>query len=165
MSVTPIRVVRNLRNRNPGNIERNNIEWAGLVRPFEMTAEQHAEPRFCVFTTALMGFRALAVMLRTYKTAHGCDTIDKIVTRLAPPVENVTDAYIAAVALGTGIDPDAVLDLNDPGVLAALCKAIAIRESGGQWLFDPKDLGAGVDLALYPSIKEVPNAKGDVPVG
>lgn len=142
-------VPRNVRNNNPGNIERNSIQWAGL------DPNPSGEPRFCVFVTPMMGFRALAVLLRTYKSAHGCDTIDKIITRFAPPVENVTDAYIAAVALGTGIDPDAVLDLDDPKVLSSLCKAIATRESGGQWLFDNRDLGAGVDLALYPSVRGV----------
>jgi hypothetical protein len=151
MSIVP-RVVRNVRNNNPGNLE-SGEQWAGLMPPLQMNADQRAEPRFCVFVNATMGFRALAKTLRTYRYTHDLDTISKIVEHYAPPAENVTDAYIAHVALDTGIDPDAQLDLNDAAVLTALCRAIAVRESAGQWLFDAKDLGAGVDLALYPSVR------------
>lgn len=143
------KAVRNFRNNNPGNLETGE-QWAGLMPPPQMNADQRAEPRFCVFVNAMMGFRALAKTLRTYRYTHDLDTISKIIEHYAPPVENVTDAYVAHVALETGIDPDARLDLNDPKTLTALCRAITVRESAGQWLFDVKDLGAGVDLALYP---------------
>lgn len=146
------KVVRNVRNNNPGNLETGE-QWAGLMPPLQMNSDQRAEPRFCVFINPMMGFRALAKTLRTYRYTHDLDTISKIVEHYAPPVENVTDAYVAHVALETGIDPDARLDLNDPVALTAMCRSIAVRESGGAWMFDVKDLGAGVDLALYPAVR------------
>lgn len=155
MTVTPL--ARALRNNNPGNIERNRTVWAGMMMPFQMTDDQRAEKRFVVFATPVFGFRALAMVMHTYKEAHGCDTISKIVTRYAPSVENATDAYIAHVALEMNVDPDAVLDLDDPDVMADLCKAIARHESGG-WFFDDVDLNAGVAMALHPVVKEVPIA-------
>lgn len=152
--------VRNVRNNNPGNIENNGTQWAGMAAPFQMTPDQHAESRFCVFLTPMMGFRALAVLLRTCRySLHPrqhqpqLDTISKLIAHFAPPIENVTDAYIAHVALDINIDPDVPVDLNDPVVLTAMCRSIAVRESGGAWMFDVKDLGAGVDLALYPAVR------------
>lgn len=152
--MTLTRLVRNARNHNPGNI-RVGSQWAGLMPADQMNPDQQAEKDFCVFVNPMMGFRALAVLLRTYRYKHQLDTISKIIGRFAPPIENVTDAYIARVALDINVDPDQSLDLNDPQTLTSLCRAIAVRESGGAWMFDVKDLGGGVDLALYPSVRGV----------
>lgn len=145
---------RSVRNANPGNIERGSATWAGLLPFDQMDSDQRGEQRFCVFVNAKYGFRALAVLLRTYKLKHECDTVRKIIKRFAPPNENATDAYVKAVSQGTGFDPDKVLDFDDPATLIALSRAIATHEAGG-WFFEPADLAAGVDLALYPSVKGV----------
>ena len=147
---------RSVRNQNPGNIESNLIPWAGL-QPIDLqTADQRAEQRFCVFINAKMGFRALAVLLLRYRYTHMLTNVEQIIGRYAPPVENATGAYVKSVCDGMGVEPTATLNLNDPQVMTAMCRAIATQESGG-WFFDTADLINGVDLALYPTVKGVIN--------
>lgn len=153
MTLVP-RVPRSVRNNNPGNLERNGITWAGFMPLDHMTADQRAEQRFCVFSSPKYGFRALAIVLRTYRYTHACYNIDQIIKRFAPAVENATDAYIAAVALAMNVDPDEPLDLSKPDQLIELCRAISKHEAGG-WFFNEDDLLGGVDMALYPTTRVV----------
>src|SRR5690349_10926624 len=136
---------RAVRNANPGNLRRG-ARWKGLVPRASMNAGQRAEKRFAVFAAPQWGFRALAIVLRNYARRHGLDTVCGIVGRYAPCSENDTAAYIRAVSQSMSVSPDAPLDLANPRTLAALCKAIAIHESGG-WFFADADLAAGVALA------------------
>src|SRR4051812_11214830 len=96
---------RSVRNFNPGNLERCSIQWLGLAAPAEMTAEQRAEQRFCVFRAAKWGFRALALDLFTSWT-KGRTTVREIVGRFAPPDENDTKAYVDAVSATLNVSPD-----------------------------------------------------------
>ena len=111
-----------------------------------MSAGQRAESRFCVFAAPKWGFRALARDLNT-KWRRGLTTLRGIVTVYAPDNENNTKAYVRAVAADMGVEPDVRIDLEDRSQLAALCRAIAVHESGG-WFFSDGDLVEGVRLAL-----------------
>ena len=84
------------------------------------------------FSAPMFGIRALAVILRNYQRKHGLKTIRAIIARWAPPSENDTEAYVAAVARATGFAADAALDLEDPTTLAALVEAIIEHENGEQ---------------------------------
>lgn len=119
-------IPRSVRCANPGNIERG-ANWRGLVAPENMTPEQEAEHRFCVFQSPEYGFRALALLLRNY-LHDGHDTIREIIERYAPSGENNTAAYIRHVCQLTGFNPDQQLEV---GELASLAKAIATHETGG----------------------------------
>lgn len=115
---------RGIRNNNPGNIERNATKWAG------MATEQH-DPRFVSFTSPEYGFRALAKTLLTYQSKHGLRTIEDMIGRWAPPNENDTGAYVAAVASAVGVEPDAPIPLDDdPHRFARLLRAICVHENG-----------------------------------
>ena len=46
------------------------------------------------------GYRAMFVLLHTYRVRHGCRTLREMILRYAPPVENHTENYIRAVAAG-----------------------------------------------------------------
>ena len=139
---------RAVRNNNPGNLEAG-ARWKGLLPASRMTPAQRRERRFAVFASPPWGFRALALVLRNCQRRHGLNTIREIVARFAPPNENDTDAYVGAASRSMGVAADAPLALEDPRVLMALCKAIAVHESGG-WFFSDADLAQGIALALPP---------------
>jgi len=112
-------MTRGLRNNNPGNI-----------RPGQhFRGEIGTDGGYVVFGTAFDGIRAIAVDLLT-KMEHAVDTVAEIVTRYAPPAENDTKAYIAAVCHDTGFKCDDILNLNHPEQLQPLVRAIILHECG-----------------------------------
>lgn len=115
--------VRGIRNNNPGNIRRTGTAWQG------MSATQ-SDPDFIQFDTMAAGVRALARTLQTYQETHGLRTVRGIVSRWAPPTENDTGAYIAAVSRAVGVGPDDLLSPRDPPTMFRLVRAIIRHEVG-----------------------------------
>lgn len=124
-------VLRSVRNNNPGNIDHGGFNWQGQMPDAQMNTAQKLEPRFVVFKTPAWGFRALCVELHTYWQHDGCRTIDAVIARWAPPVENNTEAYQKDVAAKSGIAREAPLDFNDVEQLIAVARAIASHEAAG----------------------------------
>lgn len=114
---------RGLANNNPGNIRRSKVRYRGEVRPSR-------DPEFRQFETPAWGYRAIFVLLDTYRRRYGLDTLRGMITRWAPPVENRTDAYIRAVADDTGLDPDERLDTRDRRTMVPVAAAISCVENG-----------------------------------
>ncbi len=111
-------MTRGLRNNNPGNIRKNATKWQGLAPDAQQT-----DPDFFVFATPSFGIRAMAHTLNTYMTKYGLTTLRGIISRWAPPSENNTDAYIAALVNDTGVGPDEELSSADlPAVVAGIIK-------------------------------------------
>ncbi|GAB6011732.1 structural protein P5 [Viscerimonas tarda] len=92
---------RGLRNNNPGNIRINKDRFQGEISPSQDAA-------FKQFTNIAYGYRAMFVSLDTYRK-RGLDTIEKIISAWAPPVENNTQAYINAIVNYSGLPKDKVL--------------------------------------------------------
>lgn len=115
---------RGIRNNNPGNIVRTTERWQG------MSADQSGDSRFVVFDSPVYGIRALARVLRKYNAA-GLNTVQAIINRWAPPVENDTSAYARAVATALGVTPTQPLTLTD-SVMGGLIAAIIKHENGSQ---------------------------------
>ncbi len=115
---------RGVRGNNPGNIDRTGTKWAG------MSADQSGDPRFIVFDEPEWGIRAIVRVLRTYYDKYGLRTVKGIINRWAPPNENDTEAYYVTVARRLGVDPDAVIDIDDLDTLRSLVKAIIRHENG-----------------------------------
>lgn len=90
---------RGLSNRNPGNIRQSAVRYKGEVRPSR-------DPAFKQFESMPWGYRAIFVLLDTYRIRHGLDTIRGMISRWAPPSENRTEIYIRAVADAVGIADD-----------------------------------------------------------
>lgn len=128
---------RGERNNNPGNL-RHGSNWLGL-------APKQPDADFCTFTDAKYGFRALAKVLLVYR-AKGFDTVRTIVERWAPPNENNTDAYVAAVAKCMGCDPDTHLDVMDYTQMYPLVCAI-VRHENGRNNYLRSTIDAGLALA------------------
>jgi hypothetical protein len=116
---------RGIRNNNPGNINRDGIEWQG------MAADQSSDPRFVVFTDPVWGIRAIAKILINYGQ-HGVSTVRTAIMRWAPPTENDSTAYVQAVARALMVAPDAKIDLHDKATLISFVQAIIRHENGSQ---------------------------------
>lgn len=125
MTAVDLKATRGWRNRNPGNIEHAPTnKWQGLSDP-------PTDGRFCRFVGHEYGLRALAVLLITYQDRHGLRTPRDIIARWAPPAENDTAAYLAAVARRMGVGPDDPLDLHRHDHLRPLVEAIVAHECAG----------------------------------
>jgi len=144
---------RGLRNRNPGNIEHTTAyDWRGEVYPPE-EIDGHRETRFCQFVDHVHGIRALAKILITYyrkrRAADGSaiDTVQEVLERWAPPVENDTDAYAEYVRGVLEVNKGTIIDIDNLEVLARLVKAITQFENGVMPYSDDT-IQEGVVLAL-----------------
>lgn len=124
--------MKEFRRNNPMNLrysERNH--WVG------QTGQSNG---FCCFESVDYGFRAAFITLKNYGK-NGYNTIRKIVTRWAPPLENPTQTYIRYVALrmanlgycdsGNWRDmADTRLDMKNPEILIDLIMYMTKFESG-----------------------------------
>lgn len=115
---------RGIRNNNPGNIEKTGDAWQGL-------ADIQPDSRFFTFIDPVYGIRALAKIIRNYRDRYGLNTVQGIINRWAPPVENNTSAYVRAVAAKVGVAPTEPLAW-DAGQLRRLVEAIIQHENGQQ---------------------------------
>lgn len=139
---------RGIRNNNPGNIRHSAANWVGI-------APQQNDPSFLTFDTPEHGIRAIARILVNYQTHHHLHTTREIINRWAPPSENLTDAYIHAVATAAGVDPNARIDLrHNISLMTRFVSAITNHENGSphrfgrqEW-YDPAILRRGVTMAL-----------------
>ena len=152
--MTKIKLPRGLRNRNPGNIEHTTAyDWRGEVYP-PKEIDGHVETRFCQFVDHVHGVRALAKILLTYcrhrRAADGSriDTVREVVERWAPSTENDTEAYAAHVRAVLEVNEGEIIDIEDPGVLAALVRAITYHENGVM-PYTGATIKTGIESALF----------------
>jgi hypothetical protein len=132
------RISRGIRNNNPGNI-RIGINWLGRVIPGK-------DVSFVEFKTMPFGVRALYIDLIN-KHKSGLNTIQKVIYKYAPPSENLTDAYVSAVAQSMGIPANQVFSPTAKN-FTAFVKAIVKHENGKDAsLVSGNDYAAGFALA------------------
>lgn len=126
---------RGLRNNNPGNIERSGVTWQGMAN------DQSSDSRFIVFASPEYGIRAMARVLKNY-VAQGYNTVQEIINRWAPPIENDTGAYVRAVAANVGVDPNTPIDASHmPGIIAAI-----IQHENGMQPYSAEVIARGIQL-------------------
>ena len=112
---------RGIRNNNPGNIRFDGTAWQGLAMP-------PTDGAFCRFTDAKFGIRAMARVLTNYERRHGLNTVAGIISRWAPPNENDTASYIAAVCRVLYCKPDEPINIQKN--MVALIRVIIKHENG-----------------------------------
>ena len=117
------RVSRGLRNCNPGNIRQSKTRYMG-EKPHS------TDSAFKQFETLEWGYRAIFMLLHTYRVRGYGDTIAKMISRYAPPVENNTEAYISRVCQQTGIDRDQRLNTLNSVQMIPIVSAISAVENG-----------------------------------
>ena len=93
-------------------------------------AKTQTDSAFVQFTSMAYGYRAAFVLLRTYRTKYGCNTIRKIINRWAPPKENNTEAYIRHVSEWSGIEPDKLIAGQDANAYIKIVAAMSRVENG-----------------------------------
>ena len=114
---------RGLSNCNPGNIRQSGVRYKGEVRPSR-------DPAFKQFESLAWGYRAVFMLLHTYRVRHGLRTIREMISRWAPPSENDTGTYLRTVVRRSGVDPDAEIDTRDGPTMTRIAAAIARVENG-----------------------------------
>lgn len=114
---------RGLKNNNPGNLEKGGDVFIGEL-PIS------SDPRFKQFETIEYGYRAMIKNLQTYISKYGKNTIEKMITKWAPPTENDTAAYIATVSKKSGISPSKTITTSDYESLAKIVAAMSYVENG-----------------------------------
>lgn len=112
-----------VRNHNPGNIVKSSAQWPGKIVP-------SAHPRFEQFETMDDGIFACVQLLCNYVAKKGKNTIRKIISTYAPPNENNTAAYIAAVSKASGMGPDQPITQITGQLLQAMARQIFKVENG-----------------------------------
>ena len=140
------KVARGIRNNNPGNI-RIGINWLGRVVPGK-------DVSFVEFRTMPLGVRALYIDLIN-KHKSGLRTVQDIIYKYAPPSENLTGAYVAAVAQDMKIPATQVFSPTAKN-FTTFVKAIVKHENGKDAaLVSTNDYVAGFALArTRPDINE-----------
>lgn len=108
---------------NPLNIRYNpSNNWRGQVG---------AERGFCRFKNTAYGIRAAYIILTNY-IKNGCNTLEDIISRWAPPCENNTENYIRFVENETLIPRDLTLtdcSIHDYWTKIMILQAMAKMET------------------------------------
>jgi len=126
---------RGLRNNNPLNIRHSADIFQGEIIG--------ADKAFKTFSSMPYGYRAAFITLATY-LSKGCNTIEKIVTRWAPPIENNTGAYIANVERWSGISKTKALTAADGAYYIQIVSVMSFIENG--IAADIEEVRAGFNL-------------------
>ena len=114
-------MTRGHRNNNPLNIRHSKDVFVGEI--------QGKDKSFKTFSTMPYGYRAAFVTLATY-LSRGWNTIEKIVSRWAPPNENDTDKYIANVERWSGVPRNKVLTAKSGTDYILIVSAMSFMENG-----------------------------------
>jgi hypothetical protein len=76
------------------------------------------------------GYRAMFVLLDSYRKRYGLKSLGEMLTRYAPPTENHTALYIESVCDMTGIKADTELDTHSKRVMIPIVAAMSRIENG-----------------------------------
>lgn len=135
-----------LRINNPGNLRPSSrFRWNGTSdEPHSTYSTKSGD--FVRFKSIDYGLRAMALNLKNQQRLHGLRTIEGIIGKYAPEIENDTASYIAFVANQTGFAASEKLNLENPSVTVRLMKAM-IRMEQGQQPFSTELILKGVNAA------------------
>jgi hypothetical protein len=114
---------RGLRNCNPGNIRRSKVHYLGEVRPSQ-------DSDFKQFESMAYGYRAMFMLLDSYRRRYALNTLRQMLNRYAPPSENFTEGYIRFVSQKTGILPDEELNTRSERDMVPIISAMSEIENG-----------------------------------
>jgi hypothetical protein len=85
---------------------------------------------FKQFESMAYGYRAMFVLLDTYRRRYGLTTIRQMINRYAPPSENFTEGYVRFVTQHTGIGADEVVDARRSNDMIPIVAAMSEIENG-----------------------------------
>lgn len=132
----PKQAPRGVRNNNPLNIRYSIYnDWQG---------QTGTDGEYAIFSDSKYGIRAAAKLLNKYYQGYGLTTINGIINRWAPTIENNTQSYINAVANRLNVSENE--PLLWPTYANALIKAMIHHENGIQPYTDSQ-INEGIALA------------------
>lgn len=131
-------ISRGIINHNPGNIRRG-AKWDGL-------ALNQTDNEFCQFVDAEHGIRAIAMILISYQSIHGLNTVRGMIGRWAPPNENDTRGYAQFVANNSGVGMDDPVSIHDLAFAAKMVPAMISMECA-HYQYPPDVVIRGLMLA------------------
>ena len=114
---------RGLRNLNPGNIRHSKTRYKGEKL-------SSTDSSFKQFESIEAGYRAMFVLLHTYRVRGYGNTIAQFIARYAPPSENNTDAYVARVSKSAKIDHNDAIDTLSAAQMIPIVAAMSAVENG-----------------------------------
>ena len=114
---------RGLDNCNPGNIRRSRVNYRGERHP-------STDAAFKQFESMEWGYRAMFVLLDTYRLKHGLNTLQSMLNRYAPPSENNTTEYINFVSSRTKIADISQVDTRNEKQMIPIVAAMSKIENG-----------------------------------
>ena len=129
---------RGLRNNNPGNIRKSKDLFLGEIRP-------SADKAFKQFENMAYGYRAMFRILGNYVRHYKLDTLEKMITRWAPPKENNTKNYINSVSEWSGVAKDSKVWIDNRQQMCAIVAAMSRMENGVK--ANMSEVEQGFDLA------------------
>lgn len=112
---------RGLNNNNPGNIIKGGAKFLG--------EKESSDSRFRQFQSIEFGYRAMFVLLNSYVN-KGFDTIEKIINRWAPSIENDTKSYINTVSKLSEVSPQTKVSPADKDTMTRIVAAMSRVENG-----------------------------------
>lgn len=118
-------MARGYDNNNPGNIRCSRVVYLGEVLPSTDTA-------FKQFKTMAWGYRAMFVLLHTYRIKHNLKTLREMIERYAPPTENDTTSYVSFVSMRTRIADIQSVDTLNQRQMVSIVAAMARMENGAE---------------------------------
>lgn len=120
-----------VRNRNPLNIRFNEgNKWRGQIGQ---------SGGFAKFDRPENGFRAGVILFRNYREIHKLSTIEQIIGRFAPSIENPTENYIDFVASELGKRRDSeVFEHEYPRLMIAMS---TFEGGAGHWSIEQAEQG------------------------
>lgn len=93
------------------------------------------------------GVRAMFHLLNNYRVLYGADTIEKMISRYAPPEDrNDTEAYIRAVSERSGVPRASRLTTTNREIMEPIVKAMIAVENGGAAAVPNPDMNIGWEL-------------------
>lgn len=114
-------------------------KWKGEIQPSK-------DKLFKQFETMAWGYRAAFKLLYNYQHINGCTMLEDFISRWAPPSENNTRAYIAAVAKETGLSDVSRINTLNGEQMQAIVAAMSRVENGIPANLD--DVRAGWELFM-----------------
>ena len=115
-------MTRGIRNNNPGNIRRNGDRWLGEI--------EGKDRSFKTFESMAWGARAMFHLLDNYRIFYGCDTLEKLIGRWAPPVENDTEKYVSFVSERSNVPRNCKISTTNRNVMIPVVQAMIRMENG-----------------------------------
>lgn len=135
-------MARGYRNNNPGNIRCSDVTYKGEKPSTDVSFKQ--------FTSMAWGYRAMFILLDTYRLKYGLKTLQQLLNRYAPPSENDTTEYVNFVSSRTKIADISAVDTRDEKQMIPIVAAMARMENGSDP--DMDEVRAGWELFVkYPA--------------